>query len=287
LLLGLLASSLLAGCGRPHPEVAGPSDGFAVAGLSRDRVAVLKGDDRAKAIFVVDLHDGHVVFSFGVPKESTDVAAAGPYGPLLVTTGKEEAGHSVGSLEFWTLGGTRTYIIPLPAYAMAVTHNPSRHPYVLVRNGRDDRVAVPIDLATLTVGRGIPLASGSSDVELCSYAGRPALLYAEGSRKTLALNLLESADILHSSTVAEHPICFPGGTEAYAITHGPSLTGISIVALENLAQVAVAPASLDAAALAESSDRHLIALNAHDHVSSLETFPDSAIQAGVTPSTPP
>jgi hypothetical protein len=241
-------------------------------------MAILAGSDDAKAVFILNLDSGDVVKSFGVTKEATGLAAEGLDGPLLVTVGGiSRTGHPIGSVERWTLAGTKQQVVPMPLQAMGITKVIDGVAYVLLRNSKAV-VALPIQSPMLHIGKAIPLDAGARELEQCKLDANDYLVYTEGNKGTIVMREIESGTTLHSSVVADDPTCLSGKPRIYAIQKSFAARTIAVLDIPNLTELGAVAASNDVAALYETLDHHMIALNATPRLSNVETFGDDSLE---------
>jgi hypothetical protein len=261
-----------------HRLVPGPSGAIAAAPLARDRVAILAGNDDSKGIFLIDLHTGEVLKSFGVTREATGLAAEGGDGPLLVSVGgTSRNGRPVGAVERWTLAGTKVQVVPMPAPALWMTRAVDDAAYVMVGAG-SDRSVLPIYLPSLRVGKAIPLDANAKHPELCKLGSNDYLVFSGGSQGTVVVREIETGIVVRSSVVADNPTCVAGQQEVFAISKSFAARTITVLTLPGLLQASLIPASNDASALYETADHHLLALNATSRSSNVEVFPDDLLE---------
>ena len=267
-----------------HRLVPGPSGAIAVASLSRERVAILAGDDESKGVFIIDLHNGEVLKSFGVTKEATGITAEGGDGPLLVSVGGQSRnGRSFGAVERWTLAGTKVQVVPMPAPALWLTRPVDDVAYVMVGDGQT-RTALPLSLPSLHVGKPIALDAGAKHPDLCKLGSNDYLVFSGGTQGTIVVRELETGIVVRSNVVADNPTCLQGRNEVFAISKSFAARTIAVMTLPGLLQASLIPASNDAAALYESADHHLLALNATSRSSNVELFPDDLLEIKSSPS---
>jgi hypothetical protein len=272
-----------------HKLVPGPSGAIAAAPLSRNRVAVLAGDEQQKGIFIVDTHSGQVLKSFGVTRESTGITAEGDDGPLLVSVGGiGRNGRPFGAVERWTLAGTKVQVVPMPAAALWMTRMLDGSTYVLIGQG-DDRSAVAMDVPSMRLHAPISLDAGAKHPELCRLGSSDYLAFSGGTQGTIVVREIETGIIVRSSVVADSPTCVDGKQAVFAITKSFAARTIAVLTLPGLLQASVIPASNDASALYQSADHHLFALNSTARSSNVEIFPDDVldVKAFATAGGPP
>jgi hypothetical protein len=241
-------------------------------------MAILAGNDEAKAVFILNLDSGSVVKSFGVTKEATGLAAEGLDGPLLISVGGiSRTGHPIGAIERWTLAGTKEQVVPMPLQAMGITKDIDGVAYVLLRNSKAV-AALPIQSPMLHVGKPIPLDAGARGLEQCKLDANDYLVYTEGLKGTIVMREIESGTTLHSSVVADSPTCPSGKARIYAVQKSFAARTIAVLDIPNLTELGVVAASNDLAALYETLDHHMIALNATPRLSNVETFGEDSLE---------
>ena len=275
-LLGLLVAVALGGCAQsfrpPGRAVPGPAGAFAAAPLSGGRIAVLAGDDRTKAVFIIDQRTGVVLGSYGVTKEATGIAAQSDDGPLLLSVGAKRDGKVVGAVEQWSLDGIKERIVPMPTEALGITPVERGVAYVLLAADGGVRAAVPIDAPSLRVGSAIPLGADASSLQHCWSDDGDYLLYSEGDRQRLTIRHIGSNGEAQSEVVADGEACSRDGSYAYAIAGDALGRNVLVMSLPQLGALRSIPASRDAIALYETDDHHLVALNSTRRVATIETF---------------
>lgn len=272
--------ALLTGCAssfRPaHRLVPGPSGALAAAPLSRDRIAILAGNENSKGVFLLDLKTGEVLKSFGVTREGQGLTAESGEGPLLLAVGGiSPQGKAYGAVERWTLAGGKMQVVPLPAEGVGMTRIIDGTGFVMLQNG-EARSAVSISVPALKIGKPIPLDAGAKSLEQCKIGSNDYLVYSGGTQGTIVVRELETGIVVRSTVVADNPTCLVGREDVFAIQKSFAARTITVLTLPGLLQAALVPASNDAAGLYESNDHHLLALNATSRLSNIETFPDDA-----------
>jgi hypothetical protein len=276
-----LVSMAVSGCAsafRPsHHLIPGPSGAIAAAPLSQHRIAILAGSPTSKGVFIVDLNNGEVQKSFGVTREATGISTESGDGPLLISVGGQ-GNHKrfFGAVERWTLSGTKTRVVPMPAMARGVTRVFEGVGYVLVGNG-PARTAIPLQAPALTPGHPIALEANAKTLQQCLIGASPYLLYSGGNQGTIVVREIETTIIVRSSVVGEAPICLQNRQQVFAISHSFAAASIAMLSLPTLLQQGLIPASNDAVALYETEDHHLIALNGNSRLSNIEEFSDSVL----------
>ncbi len=278
-----MTATLVSGCTSAFDAdarklVPGPSGAIAAAPLARDRVAILAGDDESKGVFIIDLHNGEVLKSFGVTREATSIATEGGDGPLLVSVGgTSRNGRPVGAVERWTLAGTKVQVVPMPAPALWLTRVVDDVSYVMVGSG-EARTAMPLYLPSMKVGKPMALDAGAKHPDLCKLGSNDYLVFSGGTQGTIVVREIESGIVVRSSVVADNPTCVTGRQDVFAISKTFAARTIAVLTLPELLQGSLIPASNDATALYESADHHLLALNATSRSSNLEMFPDDLLE---------
>src|SRR5262249_42571857 len=154
-----LALAFATGCGSGFQPlqhiVPAPAGALAAAPLGSDLIAILAGDERTKAVSLVSLSSGALLRVFGVTKEASDLSAAGPCGPLLLSiSGSTEDGHPMGAVEIWSLEGVKQRVVPMPLRALNVTRSVAGTSYVLIASD-NVRAAVPLNVLTMRTGKAI------------------------------------------------------------------------------------------------------------------------------------
>jgi len=283
-----LATLALHGCAgafrRTHAMTPGPGGAIAAAPLGTRRVAILAGSDQAKGVFVVDLDSGRIVQSFGVTREAVAISAAGPDGPVLLgIAGTTSDGHPAGSVESWTLQGQKQQVVPMSARALALTQVAGGQLFVLVGDDRS-RVAVPLTVGNMLVGRAIPLDAATDALALCQM-GVDGLLVSSGPGTVVSARSLEGGQTVRGTVVADAPTCISGQARIYAISKTFLSRSAVVFGLPDMVQVASIPLSNDARALYAADPRGLLALNATQQVSNIQYVAVDGIAA--TPSTAP
>jgi hypothetical protein len=276
----LLLVALLTGCAssfRPaHRLVPGPSGALAAAPLSRDRIAVLAGNENSKGIFLIDLKTGEVLKSFGVTREAMGVTAESGEGPLLLAVGGiNPQGKAYGAVERWTLAGGKMQVVPLPAEGIGMTRIIDGAWFVMLQRG-EARSAIPIASPSLRLGKPTALDAGAKSLEQCKIGSNDYLVFSGGTQGTIVVRELETGIVVRSTVVADNPTCLAGRDDVFAIQKSFASRTITVLTLPGLLQASLVPASNDAAGLYESIDHHLLALNATSRLSNIETFPDDA-----------
>jgi hypothetical protein len=277
--VAVAALPIVAACRSSHDAgevVPIPSSSIAVAALAGERAAVLAGDKRAKAIYVVDLARKTVLFSFGVPKEATGISAVSDEGPLLVSLGAQHGKQSTGAVERWTIDGTETGTLPLPAPGLTLTRTLDGIAYVLVGHGAT-RAAIGLRAWPLRTTRAVPLESNLDDLEACRFAGRWYLVYSTANRH-IALRDVVSGATRRSTAFADDPTCIDGRNEVYAVSRTFGAANVVILKFPHLDQVAAIPVSNTVIGLYDSGDRRLMALDSTTTVGTLEILPRSALR---------
>ena len=264
-LLGLVVTLALAACAQsfraPGRAVPGPAGAFAAAPLSGGRIAVLAGDARTKAIFIIDHRTGDVLGSFGVTKEATGIAAQTEEGPLLLSVGLERRGRLLGAVEQWSLQGIKERIVPLPTEALGITRVVRGVAYVLLAGEGEVRAAVPVDTPSLRVGEVVPLGAGASSLQHCWSDDGEYLLYTQGDEGWLTIRSIRSSGESRSRVTAAGETCSRDGAIAYAIAGNVLSRSVLVMSIPQLGALSSIPASRDAIALYETDDHHLVALN--------------------------
>jgi hypothetical protein len=272
-----VATFAASGCGpgfQPSRHtVPAPAAALAAAPLSGDVVAILSGDDRAKAISLVNLDSGAVVRSFGVTKEASDLSSSGPDGPLLLSiSGIGSDGQPMGAVESWSLEGSKERVIPLPLQAMNLTRNIGGTVFVLIANGKV-RAAVPLNVVTLQPGPAIPLDAYARKLEQCRVGTTSYLVYSHENGGTVAVRDLRTGASTHSTVAGDDPTCVGGTPGVYAMQKSLVNDQVAVFDLPGLRQQGHLPAEHDTIALYETLDHHLIALDATQRVSTVEEYP--------------
>ena len=253
-------------------SVPGPAGAFAAATLSGGRIAILAGDDRAKAIYIIDHRNGTLLGSFGVTKEATGIAAQTEEGPLLLSIGVERGGRLMGAIEQWSLRGIKERIVPLPTKGLGITRVVRGFAYVLLGGTGEVRAAVPIGTPSLRVGRVVPLGAGAKSLQHCWSDDGEYLLYSQGDQGWLTVHNLESNGEARSPVTAGGETCSRDGSLAYAIAANALGRSVLVMRIPGLGPLSSIPASRDAIALYETDDHHLVALNSTRRVATIETF---------------
>jgi len=247
--------------------------------MGSHRVAVLAGDARAKAVYVIDISHDAVVFSFGVDKETTGLTALSDEGPLLLSVGGTKGAPGSGAIERWTIDGTRTGDLPLPAPGLALTQRVGHVAYVLIGKGHA-RAAVPINTFPFFLMRPIPLEADVNALAQCHFSDEGSfLLYSTANRKLAARNLA-TGRIVRSDIAALAPACIDGVNSAYAIARTSSTANAIVLSVPNLSQTSALPLSLDAIALYGTVDHRLMVINSSRRVATAEILPRAEVEKG-------
>jgi hypothetical protein len=288
-LLGMVAAlGGLAACNSFKPShriIPAPAGAIGAATLGNNTVAVLAGTDRTRGVFILRLGDGRIDKSFGVTREATGIATAGPSGPLLVSVGGSTYGKSFGAVEEWSLDGRKLKVIPTSGAVLGISSNVYDNiAYVLLGGDAGARAAQPINAATGTAMKAIDLEASAAGLQQCKLGDRIFLLYTLGQPSTVALRDLDSGAVVRSTVIADTPSCLESqSNDVFAISRSLVSRGIAVLSLPGLLQTTLVPASNDVVSLYETPDHHLLALNATQRTSNLETFPDDALRAPVKP----
>jgi hypothetical protein len=249
---------------------------LAAAPLGNDIIAILAGDGRTKTISLVSLSSGALIRTFGVTREANDLSSAGPQGPLLVTiSGTGSDGRPMGAVESWSLDGAKEHIVPMPLPAASITRAVGNIAYVLVQAGRV-RAAIPLDVANLSVGKGVALDADSRELEQCRIGATNYLVYNQGTLQdgtgTVAVRDMRTGITTRSTIVADDPTCVSGGG-VYAIEKSLVNDRIAVLDVPGLQQERMLAANGDTAALYETLDHRLLALDVTDRTSTVEVYP--------------
>ena len=281
-LIGAVLTLALAACAQsfkaPGKTVPGPAGALAAATLSGGRSAILAGDDRTKAIFIIDHRNGTVLGSFGVTKEATGIAAQTEEGPLLLSIGAERNGKLMGAIEQWSLQGVKERIVPLPTKALGITSVVRGIAYILLAGNGVVRAAAPIDMPSLRVGAVVPLGANAASLQHCWSDDGDYLLYTQGDRGWLTIRNMSSRGEARSPVTAGGETCSRDGSVAYAIAASALGRSVLVMRFPGLGPVSSIPASRDAIALYETDDHHLVALNSTRRVATIETFRNEMLE---------
>ncbi len=253
-----------------------PAGALAAAPLGNDIIAILAGDGGTKTISLVSLSSGALIRTFGITREASDLSAAGPDGPLLVTiAGTGADGRAMGAVETWSLDGEKTHIVPMPLEAVSITRPIGNIAYVLVRNNHV-RAAIPLDINALTAGKAIPLDADSRKLEQCRIGTTDYLVYNAGTRQNgtgeVAVRDLRTGVTTRSTIAADDPTCV-SGSGVYAIEKSLVNDRIAVLDVPALQQRRIFAAADDTAALYESLDHRLLALDVTSRVATVEVYP--------------
>jgi hypothetical protein len=248
-----------------------------MAPLGNDMLAILAGDDRTKTVSLVSLESGALLRTFGVTREATDLSTVGPNGPLLLAIGGTAPdGHTMGAVETWSLDGVKQRVVPMPLRADNVTRAIDNLAYVLVEAG-SVRAAIPLDTQNLTAGKAIPLDGSSRELEQCLIGTTTYLIYnttpSTVSTGTVAVRDLRTGVTTRSTIVADDPTCISGAPGIYAIEKSLVNDKIAILDVPGLQEQSNLAAESDTAALNETLDHRLLALDITGRVSTVEEYP--------------
>ena len=254
-----------------------PSSSFAAAALSGDLVAILAGDERAKGVYIVDVVHKTVVTSFGVPREATQIAAASDQGPLLLSVANNNQNALAGTIERWTIDGTKTGELPLPGQGLGITQPIDGIAYALVGRGTG-RAAVPIKVWSLTLQAAVPLPQSVARLAQCRLSPlRPSLVYSTANRH-IGMREIGARAQIESAAVAEDPVCVADRPAVFAITaRAPNAASVAVLAMPALAQVTAIPVSNTAVSLFDAGDHRLGTVNSTNQVGTLALLPSSAL----------
>lgn len=271
-------SLVMTGCGpgfQPtNHAVPAPAGAIAAAPLGGDTIAVLAGDDRAKAISLVSLENGAVIRIFGVTKEASDLSSAGPDGPLLLSiSGTGDDGRPMGAIETWSTDGVKQRVVPLPLRAINLTRNVAGTVFVLIASGKV-RAAIPLHVATMHTGPVVPLDAYARKLEQCRFGNANYLVFSHENGGTVGVRDLKTGTVTRSTVAGDDPTCLDDGNPGvYAIEKTLVNDQIARLDLPGLHRQGYLPAAHDTAALYESLDHRLIALDASRRVSTVEEYP--------------
>jgi hypothetical protein len=245
-----------------------PRSSIAAAPLAAGRVAVLAGDNRAKAVSIIDTAAKKVLWSFGVTPDATGLSAASDDGPLLLSTATARG----GTLERWTIDGTRDGVMPLPGPGLGVTKAVGDDAFVLDGRG-NDRSAVGVDVWALKQTQIVPLASGVAALQQCRFTGgRSFLVYATREHRVVARDA-RSGKELRSTARADDPGCLDRGSAVYAVSRTVGAASLVVLAFPGLDQVNALPVSNTIVALYDAGGSRLMTLNSTADVGTLEILP--------------
>jgi hypothetical protein len=253
-----------------------PSSSIAAVALAGDLVALLAGDERAKGVYVVDVVHKTVIKSFGVPREATQIAAASDQGPLLLSVANNSQNAAAGTIERWTVDGTKTGELPLPGQGLGVTQPIDGIAYALVGRG-SGRAAVPIKVWSLSLQPAVPLPQKVERLALCRLSPlHPSLVYSTASRH-IGMREIGTHAQIESTAVAEDPVCVADRPAVFAISRTPNAASAVVLTMPALAQVTAIPVSNTAVSLFDAGDRRLGTVNSTNQVGTLALLPQSAL----------
>jgi hypothetical protein len=248
-----------------------PRSALAAAPLAGGRVAILAGDSRTKAVFIVDTAREMVLSSFGVAAESSGLSAASDQGPLLITIAAGQGRSARGALERWTVDGTRDGSLPLPGPALAITQTIDGTAYVLDASG-SARSATAVDVWHLTRGEPIPLAGDVASLQQCRLRDNRILAYATTAHLITTRDIGSGKEV-HSTARGDDPGCLDGGASLYAVARTVGAANLVVLSFPGLGQVAAVPLSKAVVALYDAGGDRLMALNSTAEVGTLEILP--------------
>jgi hypothetical protein len=255
-----------------------PSSSIAAAPLFGNRAAVLAGDKRAKAIYIIDLEHKEVLGSFGVSPDATGVSAVDGIGPLLVSIGTNGA-HQSGSIERWTIDGALTSTLPLPGPALGISRTISGEAYALVGRG-SARAAVQVDEWPLRAHPPVPLRADIKDLDACQFGGRLVLLYSTPGGHVATLDVA-SHKMQESQIVANGPTCIEGRNVIFGVARSVGAANVVVLTFPGLSQVAAIPVSVSVVALYGTGDRRLMSLSSTSQVGTLEILPSKSLSVAL------
>ena len=287
-LQGLFVAAILAtgmaGCAassnrEPH-QTPGPAGALAATPLADDRIVVLAGADRKRALYLLDVRNDQVVRSFGVTADASDVIAFDA-NSVLLAVGKQDSNRSVGALERWDLGGKKLQVLPMPSAVLGLTRAIDGVAYALVGDG-SSRAALPITVPQMTLGTPVSLDSDATSLSQCKIGSRDYLLYTHGDPGVVVVRDADSGMTASSVARVSKPTCLDGTSTIYGISRGFASRSIVELRIPTLERTAEVGASNDLSALYASPDNHLVALNATSRLSSVEKYVDESLADGTT-----
>lgn len=258
--------------------VPAPRSAISAVQLAGNRIAVLAGDSRAKAISIVDMATGTVTYSFGVDANATGMTALTGEGPLLISVAVNYGTRrSVGGLQRWTVDGTLTGTLALPGAALSITRALDGTAYVLVAN-RSSRTAIPVSVWSLQTGARIPLEAGDAGLQYCRFGPRRYLaLSTAGGR--LALRPLPSGRTIASAVGATSPGCAAGQPWLFALARSSGAATLAVLTVPALSQISALPVASTVVSLYDAGGGAVGTLNSTAQVSTLLILPPQMFAA--------
>ncbi len=144
---------------------------------------------------------------------------------------------------------------------------------MLIASGKV-RAAIPLNVATMRTGTVIPLDAYARKLEQCRFGSTNYLVFSHENGGTVAVRDLNTGTVTRSAEAGDDPTCTDDGDPGvYAIEKSLVNDQIARLDLPGLHRQGYLPAEPDTAALYESLDHRLIALDANHRVSTVEEYP--------------